>query len=101
METVATKDVERKAVPVTEQMTCRERNEDEMNLRKTISYTIIYQTISHEFKPLTASTTRGAAAWKILKEHFESMTKAHVIQLLDNFYSERYVQGENLGLFLL
>lgn len=71
-----------------------------MNLRKARSYTIIYLILSSEFKPLIASTTSGAVARKILKQHFELTTTDCVIQQLDDFFSVRYVSGENLRLFL-
>lgn len=69
-------------------------------LRKDRAYTLIYLSLSNEFKPLIANATDGAKAWKILSDHFELTTRARVIQLLDNFFSIKYVPGENIGLFL-
>ncbi|GFU68779.1 retrovirus-related Pol polyprotein from transposon RE1 [Trichonephila clavipes] len=40
------------------------------------------------------------AAWKILKDHFEPVTKARVIQLLDQFFGTKYQPGEDVGIFI-
>ncbi|GFY00927.1 retrovirus-related Pol polyprotein from transposon TNT 1-94 [Trichonephila clavipes] len=58
------------------------------------------QSVSNEFKSLISGTTDGAEAWKILRKHFEPTTRARIIQLLDEFFSTRYVPGENIGLFI-
>ncbi|GBN85899.1 hypothetical protein AVEN_46827-1 [Araneus ventricosus] len=55
-------------------------------LRKNITFTLIHTNISPEFRSLIFDTTDGAVAWKILKDHFEPMTRARVIQLLDEFF---------------
>ncbi|GFR32807.1 uncharacterized protein TNCT_630961, partial [Trichonephila clavata] len=76
------------------------RDRCDLKLRKDRAFTLIYQNISNEFKPLISGTTDGAEAWKILQEHFEPNTRARKIQLLDEFFGTRYVPGENLGLFI-
>ena len=81
-----------------EKLTWRER--EDLRLRKDRAYTIIYQSLSKEYRPLISSTTDGAVAWKILSDHFEPTTRARIIQLLDDFFGTKYVPGENLGLFL-
>ncbi|GFY16387.1 retrovirus-related Pol polyprotein from transposon TNT 1-94 [Trichonephila clavipes] len=45
-------------------------------------------------------TTDGVAAWKILKDHFEPVPRARVIQLLDHFFGTRYQLGEDVGIFI-
>ncbi|GFT16514.1 uncharacterized protein TNCV_281461 [Trichonephila clavipes] len=43
----------------------------------------------------------GVAAWKILKDHFEPVTKARIIQLLDHFFfGTKYQPGEDVGIFI-
>ncbi|GFV23396.1 uncharacterized protein TNCV_4781081 [Trichonephila clavipes] len=76
------------------------RDRSDLKLRKDRAFTLIYQSVSNEFKPLISDTTDGAEAWKILREHFETTTRARIIQLLDEFFSTGYVSGENLGLFI-
>ncbi len=76
------------------------REKQELKLRKTRAYTLIYQSLSSELKPLISSTTDGAVAWKTLVDYFEPTTRARVIQLLDSFFSTKLEPGENLGLFL-
>ena len=70
---------------------------EDLKLRKDRAYTIIYQSLSKEFRPLISSTTDEAVAWKILSDHFEPTTRARIIQLLDDFFGTKYVPGENLG----
>ena len=41
------------------------RKQQELNLRRNGSYTVIYQSLSKEFRPLISSTTDGAVAWRI------------------------------------
>ncbi|GFT44903.1 retrovirus-related Pol polyprotein from transposon TNT 1-94 [Trichonephila clavipes] len=76
------------------------KDRSDLKLRKDRAFTLIYQSVSNEFKPLISSTTEGAEEWKILREHFEPTTRARIIQLLDEFFGTRYVSGENLGLFI-
>lgn len=73
-------------------------NQDLTLKKKNRAYTIIYESLI--FQPLISSATDGARAWKILHDHFVLTTHAWVIQLLDVFFSTRYVPSENLGLFL-
>ncbi|GBN65093.1 Retrovirus-related Pol polyprotein from transposon TNT 1-94 [Araneus ventricosus] len=76
------------------------REEYDLKLRKDRSYTLIYQSLGPEFKPLISQTTDGAEAWRILKKHFEPTTRARVIQLLDEFFDTIFETREALGLFL-
>ncbi|GFT43959.1 retrovirus-related Pol polyprotein from transposon 412 [Trichonephila clavipes] len=69
----------------------------DLQLRKDRCYTLIYTNISSDLKNLITETTDGVAAWKILKDHFEPVTKARVIQLLDQFFLE---QNTNQGKML-
>ncbi|GFW01681.1 retrovirus-related Pol polyprotein from transposon RE1 [Trichonephila clavipes] len=49
---------------------------------------------------MITETTDGVAAWKILKDHFEPVTRARVIQLLDQFFGTKYQPGEDVGIFI-
>ncbi|GFT89607.1 retrovirus-related Pol polyprotein from transposon TNT 1-94 [Trichonephila clavipes] len=53
-----------------------------------------------DLKNLITETTDGVAAWKILKDHFEPVTRARVIQLLDQFFGTKYQPGEDVGIFI-
>ncbi|GFW41335.1 retrovirus-related Pol polyprotein from transposon RE1 [Trichonephila clavipes] len=72
----------------------------DLQLRKDRCYTLIYTNISSDLKNLITETTDGVAAWKILKDHFEPVTKARVIQLLDQFFGTKYEPGEDVGIFI-
>ncbi|GFV85241.1 retrovirus-related Pol polyprotein from transposon TNT 1-94 [Trichonephila clavipes] len=48
----------------------------DLQLRKDRCYTLIYTNISSDLKNLIMETTDGVAAWKILKDHFEPVTRA-------------------------
>ncbi|GFU09806.1 retrovirus-related Pol polyprotein from transposon RE1 [Trichonephila clavipes] len=54
----------------------------------------------NDLKNLITETTDGVAAWKILKDHFEPVTRARVIQLLDQFFGTKYQPGEDVGIFI-
>ncbi|GFU97720.1 retrovirus-related Pol polyprotein from transposon TNT 1-94 [Trichonephila clavipes] len=56
----------------------------DLQLRKDRCYTLIYTNISSDLKNLIAETTDGVAAWKILKDHFEPVTRAKRIQSTGN-----------------
>lgn len=51
-------------------------------------------------KPLISATTEGVTAWKVLKEHFEPVTHARVIHLLDEFFGLKFKSEDDVGLFL-
>ncbi|GFS99908.1 retrovirus-related Pol polyprotein from transposon TNT 1-94 [Trichonephila clavipes] len=68
----------------------------DLQLRKDRCYTLIYTNISSDLKNLITETTDGVAAWKILKDHFEPVTRARVIQLLDQFFGTKYQPGKML-----
>ncbi|GFX42054.1 retrovirus-related Pol polyprotein from transposon TNT 1-94 [Trichonephila clavipes] len=68
----------------------------DLQLRKDRCYTLIYTNISSDLKNLITDTTDGVAAWKILKDHFEPVTRARVIQLLDQFFGTKYQPGKML-----
>ncbi|GFX36349.1 retrovirus-related Pol polyprotein from transposon TNT 1-94 [Trichonephila clavipes] len=72
----------------------------DLQLRKDRCYTLIYTNISSDLKNLITETTDGVAAWKILKDHFEPVTRARVIQLLDQFFGTKYQPGEDVGIFI-
>ncbi|GFW46837.1 retrovirus-related Pol polyprotein from transposon TNT 1-94 [Trichonephila clavipes] len=72
----------------------------DLQLRKDRCYTLIYTNISSDLKNLITETTDGVAAWKILKDHFEPVTKARVIQLLDQFFGTKYQPGEEVVIFI-
>ncbi|GFY44044.1 uncharacterized protein TNIN_445571 [Trichonephila inaurata madagascariensis] len=72
----------------------------DLQLRKDRCYTLIYANISLDLKNLITETTDGVVAWKILKDHFEPVTRARVIQLLDEFFGTRYQPGEDVGIFI-
>ncbi|GFS92044.1 retrovirus-related Pol polyprotein from transposon RE1 [Trichonephila clavipes] len=48
----------------------------DLQLRKDRCYTLIYTNISSDLKNLITETTDGVAAWKILKDHFQPVTRA-------------------------
>ncbi|GFU28702.1 retrovirus-related Pol polyprotein from transposon TNT 1-94 [Trichonephila clavipes] len=72
----------------------------DLQLRKDRCYTLIYTNISSDLKNLITETTDGVAAWKILKDHFEPVTRARVIQLIDQFFGTKYQPGEDVGIFI-
>ncbi|GFY38674.1 retrovirus-related Pol polyprotein from transposon TNT 1-94 [Trichonephila inaurata madagascariensis] len=72
----------------------------DLQLRKDRCYTLIYANISSNLKNLITETTGGVVAWKILKDHFEPVTRARVIQLLDEFFGTRYQPREDVGIFI-
>ncbi|GFY20514.1 retrovirus-related Pol polyprotein from transposon TNT 1-94 [Trichonephila clavipes] len=72
----------------------------DLQLRKDRCYTLIYTNISSDLKNLITETTDGVTAWKILKDHFEPVTRARVIQLLDQFFGTKYQPGEDVGIFI-
>ncbi|GFW95350.1 retrovirus-related Pol polyprotein from transposon TNT 1-94 [Trichonephila clavipes] len=72
----------------------------DLQLRKDRCYTLIYTNISSDLKNLITETTDGVAAWKILKDHFEPVTRARVIQLLDQFFGTKCQPGEDVGIFI-
>ncbi|GFX93371.1 retrovirus-related Pol polyprotein from transposon TNT 1-94 [Trichonephila clavipes] len=72
----------------------------DLQLRKDRCFTLIYTNISSDLKNLITETTDGVAAWKILKDHFEPVTKARVIQLLDQFFGTKYQPGEDVGILI-
>ncbi|GFT09747.1 retrovirus-related Pol polyprotein from transposon TNT 1-94 [Trichonephila clavipes] len=76
------------------------RKKLDLQLRKDRCYTLIYTNISSDLKNLITETTDGVAAWKILKDHFEPVTRARVIQLLDQFFETKYQPGEDVGIFI-
>ncbi|GFU33301.1 retrovirus-related Pol polyprotein from transposon TNT 1-94 [Trichonephila clavipes] len=72
----------------------------DLQLRKDRCYTLISTNISSDLKNMITETTDGVAAWKILKDHFEPVTRARVIQLLDQFFGTKYQPGEDVGIFI-
>ncbi|GFU83470.1 retrovirus-related Pol polyprotein from transposon TNT 1-94 [Trichonephila clavipes] len=72
----------------------------DLQLRKDRCYTLIYTNISSDLKNLITETTDGVAAWKILKDYFEPVTRARVIQILDQFLGTKYQPGEDVGIFI-
>ncbi|GFV65880.1 uncharacterized protein TNCV_5101111 [Trichonephila clavipes] len=72
----------------------------DLQLCKDRCYTLIYTNISSDLKNLITETTDGVAAWKILKDHFEPVTKARIIQPLDQFFGTKYQPGEDVGIFI-
>ncbi|GFS97981.1 retrovirus-related Pol polyprotein from transposon TNT 1-94 [Trichonephila clavipes] len=72
----------------------------DLQLRKDRCYTLIYTNVSSDLKNLITETTDGVAAWKVLKDHFEPVTKARVIQLLDQFFGTKCQPGEDVGIFI-
>ncbi|GFW30512.1 uncharacterized protein TNCV_454501 [Trichonephila clavipes] len=59
----------------------------DLQLRKDRCYTLIYTNISSDLKNLITETTDGVAAWKILKDHFEPITRAREAgHKLDDLY---------------
>ncbi|GFR06701.1 retrovirus-related Pol polyprotein from transposon TNT 1-94, partial [Trichonephila clavata] len=66
----------------------------DFQLRKDRCYMLIYTNISSDLKNLIIETTDGVVAWKILKDHFEPVTRARVIQLLGmNFRNKIPTRG--------
>ncbi|GFS56685.1 uncharacterized protein TNIN_84931 [Trichonephila inaurata madagascariensis] len=69
----------------------------DLQLRKDRCYTSIYAKVSLDLKNLITETTDGVVAWKILKDHFEPVTRARVIQLLDEFFGTTYHRLQEAG----
>ncbi|GFX73394.1 retrovirus-related Pol polyprotein from transposon TNT 1-94 [Trichonephila clavipes] len=90
--------IQTKPVQPDEEATYKEKLD--LQLRKDRCYTLIYTNISSDLKNLITETTDGVAAWKILKDHFEPVTRARVIQLLDQFFGTKYQPGEDVGIFI-
>ncbi|GFW20215.1 retrovirus-related Pol polyprotein from transposon RE1 [Trichonephila clavipes] len=90
--------IQTKPAQTEEEATYKEKLD--LQLRKDRCYTLIYTNISSDLKNLITETTDGVAAWKILKDHFEPVTKARVIQLLDQFFGTKYQPGEDVGIFI-
>ncbi|GFV74514.1 retrovirus-related Pol polyprotein from transposon TNT 1-94 [Trichonephila clavipes] len=57
-----------------------EKEKLDLQIRKDICYTLIYTNIGSDLKNLITETTDGVAAWKILKDHFEPVTRAKEFQ---------------------
>ncbi|GFW92428.1 retrovirus-related Pol polyprotein from transposon TNT 1-94 [Trichonephila clavipes] len=72
----------------------------DLQLHKDRCYTLIYTNISPDLKNLITETTDGVTAWKILKDHFEPVTRARIIKLLDHFFGIRYQPREDVGIFI-
>ncbi|GFX50836.1 retrovirus-related Pol polyprotein from transposon TNT 1-94 [Trichonephila clavipes] len=64
----------------------------DLQLRKDRCYTLIYTNISSDLKNLITETTDGVAAWKILKDHFEPVTRAR----RQPDYKKRVISGDDL-----
>ncbi|GFY38010.1 uncharacterized protein TNIN_477461 [Trichonephila inaurata madagascariensis] len=62
----------------------------DFQLRKDRSFTLIYTNVIPDLKNFIADTTDGAEAWNILKDNFKPITRAWVIQLLDEFFDTKY-----------
>lgn len=70
------------------------------NLRKDRSFTTIYYATSPEIRQLIVGETEGCKAWKTLKDYYEPVSKARIIQLLDEFFNMRFkADSESVGLF--
>ncbi|KAF8785428.1 hypothetical protein HNY73_010963 [Argiope bruennichi] len=72
----------------------------DFQLRKDRCYTLIYTNNSADLKSLITETTDGVVTWNILKNHFQPVTRARVIQLLDEFFGTIYRPGEDIGIFI-
>ncbi|GFV03691.1 retrovirus-related Pol polyprotein from transposon RE1 [Trichonephila clavipes] len=70
----------------------------DLQLHKDRCYALIYTNISSDLKNLITGTTYGVAAWKILKDHFEPVTRARIIQLLDHFWNKIPTRGRGFQL---
>ncbi|GFY56728.1 uncharacterized protein TNIN_319251 [Trichonephila inaurata madagascariensis] len=71
----------------------------DFQLRKDRSFTFIYTIVSLDLKNLISDKTDSTVLWKIIKDLFNPMTKARVIQLLDKFFGTKYQPGEDVGIF--
>ncbi|GFT80460.1 retrovirus-related Pol polyprotein from transposon TNT 1-94 [Trichonephila clavipes] len=78
-----------------EEATYKEKLEQ---LRKDRCYTLIYTNISSDLKNLITETTDGVAAWKILKDHFEPVTRAR--KTIRSIFGTKYQPGEDVGIFI-
>ncbi|KAF8791453.1 hypothetical protein HNY73_006312 [Argiope bruennichi] len=78
--------------------TCKEKYN--FQFRKDRTYTLIYSNISHKHTSLISETADGAVVWKIPTEHFEPITRAKVIQLLEEFFGTKYQLEKDVGIFL-
>ncbi|GFX58170.1 uncharacterized protein TNCV_4049281 [Trichonephila clavipes] len=69
----------------------------DLQLRKDRCYMLIYTNVSSDLKNLITETTDGVAAWKILKDHFEPVTKAKSNSTIRSIFLE---QNTNQGKML-
>ena len=80
--------------------TASHRDLTDYNLRRNRSYTTIFLSISEEYRTLISETKDGATAWNILADVFEPKSRCRIVQLLDNFFSTKYLPGETMAIFL-
>ncbi|GFW73510.1 retrovirus-related Pol polyprotein from transposon RE1 [Trichonephila clavipes] len=67
---------------------------------RNFRYALPVTVSDNNLKNLITEITDGVASWKILKDHFEPVTRARVIQLLDQFFGTKYQPGEDVGIFI-
>lgn len=70
------------------------------NQRRNRVYSLTYQNIGDELKPLILDTRDGVRAWNILKSFFEPNNRKRIIKLLEAFFNIKYERSMNMTLFL-
>ncbi|GFX02152.1 retrovirus-related Pol polyprotein from transposon TNT 1-94 [Trichonephila clavipes] len=73
-----------------DETTATRRNKSEYTQRQDRALATIYYGIYEQNRTLISSTTSPSKVWIILKEQFEPVSRASVIQLLDEFFSIKF-----------
>ena len=75
------------------------REIQDYNLRLARCFSTIYYSLEPQFRLLINDVGDGPTAWKVLKDTFEQVSRARVMQLMDEFFSIRPVEGESISIF--
>jgi hypothetical protein len=71
----------------------------DFNLRKDRAFATIYLNVEPEIRTLLTGITDAAEAWTKLKSQYEPVSRARIIQLLDDFFGCRYNPEEDIGFY--
>ncbi|GBM73530.1 hypothetical protein AVEN_218509-1 [Araneus ventricosus] len=90
---------EREAAPVVKGDEIDARKLKEFNLRFNGTYATIYMNVSPQYRTIIVGLTSGAEAWKKLKNHFQSDSRARVMALKHEFFSTVIEPDESIVLY--
>ncbi|GFQ69809.1 f-box only protein 38 [Trichonephila clavata] len=76
--------------PPLDETTATRHDKSEYKQQQDTALVTIYYGIDEQYKPLISSTTSKSKVWIILKEQFEPVSKASVIQILDELFSIKF-----------